>query len=128
MAEILERAGTTDHPITVEPAPGPVRLTAGGTVLAESDGALILREGSYPPVYYLPKDAVPAGSLSQVEKTTHCPYKGDATYWTLALPDGGKAEAAVWSYETPIDGMTSIQGYLGFYTAALGAAFEPAAE
>ncbi len=124
---ILERAGTPDHPITVENATGPVTLKAGHIVLARSDRALILREGTYPPVYYLPKDAVSEGSLSMVEKSTHCPYKGDATYWDFALPDYRTANAAVWSYETPIEGMASIQGHIAFYTDALGADFDPPA-
>jgi len=124
---ILERAGTSDHPITVESAAGRVTLKAGETVLAQSDKALILREGNYPPVYYMPKDSVTEGSLTQVEKTTHCPYKGDATYWDFALPDDRSADAAVWSYETPIPGMASIQGHIAFYADRLGASFDPVA-
>jgi uncharacterized protein (DUF427 family) len=126
-SEVLERAGKPDHPITVETAPGPVALKVGPTVVAETGNALILREGRYPPVYYFPKDAVPDGALVRAEKVTHCPYKGDAAHWAMTLPDGRGVDLAAWSYETPIDGMRSIQGRLGFYTEALGAAFDPPA-
>lgn len=124
-AEILERAGTPDHPITVEAAPGTVTLSVGETVLARSDSALILREADYPPVYYLPRDAVDPSLLAPAEKVTHCPYKGDASHWTITLPGGDVADPGAWSYETPVDGMASIRGYLGFYVKALGARFSP---
>lgn len=121
--EILERAGTPDHPITVERAGHRVTLTAGGSVLAETEDALILREGSYKPCYYIPKSAVPDGVLQPATKVTHCPYKGDATHWQATLADGTAVDPVAWSYETPIDGMGSIAGYLGFYTGS----FEPPA-
>lgn len=126
-AEILERAGTPSHPITVEKAPGPVTLSRGGTVLARTDSALILREAAYPPVYYLPKSAVDPAILSPAEKVTHCPYKGDAAHWKIALPGGVVADPGAWSYEEPIKGMSSIRGHLGFYLKALDAAFDPPA-
>lgn len=124
---IIERAGTDTHPITVEPARGTVILRTGQGVIARTNSALVLREGGYPPVYYLPKSAVVGAAPRQVEKSTHCPFKGDATYWAVTLPDGRAVDAAAWSYETPIDGIGSIQGHLGFYVQALGAEFEPPA-
>lgn len=124
---VIEHAGTETHPITVEPAPSDVLLRVGDQVLARTDAALILREASYGPVYYLPKTALRDGAVQRVEKSTHCPFKGDATYWTVTLPDGRSIDAAAWSYETPIDGIGSIQGHLGFYTQALDAEFEPPA-
>lgn len=123
--DILERAGTPDHPITVEAAPGPVTLSAGGTVLARSDSALILREGNYPPVYYLPKDSVDPAILSPTAKVTHCPYKGDASHWKIQMPDGNTVDPGAWGYEAPIAGMASIRGYLGFYIERLDATFAP---
>ncbi len=121
--EILERAGTGDHPITVRKAAGRVTLQAGGTVLVDTTEALILEEGHYPPVFYIPKSAVPDGLLQPAEKVTHCPYKGDATHWQARLADGRLIDPIVWSYEAPIAGMQSIKGYLGFYTRTLDADF-----
>jgi uncharacterized protein (DUF427 family) len=123
--DILEQAGTPDHPITVERAPGRVTLSAKGTKLAETADALILREGRYPPTYYIPKSALPKALLEQASKVTHCPYKGDATHWKATLADGQGIDPIAWSYENPIQGMTSIQGYLGFYISAFDGVFDP---
>lgn len=122
---ILEHAGTPDHPITVERAPGPVTLSVDGAVLAETTDALILREGRYPPTYYIPKSALQDGLLQQAVKVTHCPYKGDATHWRATLSAGTEIDPIAWSYESPFKGITSIQGYLGFYTNAFGGVFDP---
>jgi uncharacterized protein (DUF427 family) len=105
---ILEQAGTPDHPITVERAPGPITLSVSGQSIADATNALILREGRYPPT-----------------KVTHCPYKGEATHWKATLADGRTIDPIAWSYENPIQGITSIQGYLGFYTHAFDGAFDP---
>lgn len=123
--DILEQAGTPDHPITVEHAPGLVTLSVRGHSIAETTDALILREGRYPPTYYIPKSALPQGFLQQATKVTHCPYKGDATHWKAVLADGRTIDPIAWSYETPIPSITSIQGYLGFYTNAFDGAFDP---
>jgi uncharacterized protein (DUF427 family) len=122
---ILEQAGTPDHPITVERAPGPITLSVSGQSIADATNALILREGRYPPTYYIPKSALPKGLLQQASKVTHCPYKGDATHWKATLADGRTIDPIAWSYENPIQGITSIQGYLGFYTHAFDGAFDP---
>jgi len=104
-----------DHPITIEPNPRRVTVRFGGRVVAETEAALTLREASYPPVQYVPRaDADPA-LLQASEHRTHCPYKGDARYFSIVLPDGRSAENAVWSYETPFPAMARIAGHLAFY-------------
>jgi uncharacterized protein (DUF427 family) len=103
-----------DHPITITPHKGHVTVKFGNAVVASTDSALELKEASYPVVFYIPrKDA----ELSHYEKTTHsthCPYKGDASYF--ALVDGARRdENAVWSYETPFPAMAEIKEYVAFY-------------
>ena len=106
-----------NHPprrIDVEPCTARVRVEFGGEVVADSARALLLHEASYPPVHYFPRDDVRMDLLTRTAHTTRCPYKGAASYWTVEA--GGRvAENAVWSYEDPIPGMSTIAGYLAFY-------------
>jgi len=97
--------------IVTRPAGRRVRVTLGGEVLADSRGALELREGSYAPVYYLPRKDVRMERLVGSPHTTHCPYKGSASYFSVA---GGPANIA-WSYERPYDEMADIRELLAFY-------------
>ena len=103
-----------DHPITLEASPRRVRAKFEGHVIADTDDALILREASYPPVYYFPKDQIEMGFFGGTDHSTHCPYKGDASYWTLTM-DGDVAENVAWSYEDPFPAVTPIKGRLAFY-------------
>ena len=105
------------HParrIDVEPCPARVRVELGGEVVADSARALLLHEASHPPVHYFPREDVRMELLNRTDHATHCPYKGDASYWTLDA-GGRTAENAVWSYERPIPGVAGIAGYLAFY-------------
>lgn len=104
-----------DHPITIAPNPKRVRVTFGGRVVAESARALTLREASYPPVQYIPREDADMALLRRTERSTHCPYKGDASYYTVEAGDGRAAENAVWSYEMPFPAMAEIAGHLAFY-------------
>jgi uncharacterized protein (DUF427 family) len=103
-----------DHPITIEPAARRWRAQFAGHVIADSAGALILREASYPPRVYFPRADVSMDYLSRTEAKTHCPYKGDASYYTV-LMDGRFAENAVWTYEAPYPAVDRIAGRLSFY-------------
>lgn len=103
-----------DHPITVEPTPAHVVVKVDGRVVADTREALVLREASYPAVYYVPRKHVDMTLLARTEHTTHCPYKGDASYFSI--PHGGaKSENAVWSYETPYDAVAVIKDHVAFY-------------
>ena len=66
-----------DHPITISPAKGTVRVTVAGRIVAESSRALRLEENGYPPVYYLPRDDADTSLLIRAAHSTYCPYKGD---------------------------------------------------
>ena len=105
-----------DHPIKISPARGRVRISVAGKVVAQSSRALILEEGGYPPVFYVPREDA---EMSLLERTTHysyCPYKGDCTYFSIPL-GGAKSEFAVWSYEEPYEVVSSIRNHLAFYPA-----------
>lgn len=104
-----------DHPITIRPSASRWRAQFTGHVIADSTDALILQEANYPPVVYFPQADVSMDYMSRTAAKTHCPYKGDAAYYTL-LMDGNFAENAVWTYEQPYPAMTEIAGRLAFYT------------
>jgi uncharacterized protein (DUF427 family) len=88
-----------------------VRVTVNGEVIADSRAALELKEGSYPVAYYLRRQDVRMELLARTSHTTHCPFKGDASYFSIM--DG--PENAVWSYERPYDEMADIKDLLAFY-------------
>ena len=103
------------HRVDVYQTSRPVRVRVNGATLAESTRAKLVVETGLPPRPYLPRADLPAGVLSPSPKRTICPYKGEATYWHLDLPDGGgRIEDAAWSYETPLPEALKAQGYLSF--------------
>jgi uncharacterized protein (DUF427 family) len=111
--EIMRLPGP-DHPITISANPRRIRVTAGDSVIAETSHALILKEASYPAVQYVPRADAKMELLKRTERVTHCPYKGDASYFSIAA-DGKTIENAIWTYETPFPAMAEISGYLAFY-------------
>jgi uncharacterized protein (DUF427 family) len=103
-----------DHPITIERNLKRVVVSIGGTVLADSRDALILREADYPAVQYIPREDVEMTLLERSAHATYCPYKGDCAYFSI--PSGGKrAINAVWTYEAPYDAVEAIRNHLAFY-------------
>jgi uncharacterized protein (DUF427 family) len=104
-----------DHPITISPARERVRVRFGDDVIADASDALDLKESTYPVVHYIPRSAVQMDRLVKTDHSTHCPYKGDASYFSIVAKDGTRIENAVWSYETPFAAMREVTGYLAFY-------------
>lgn len=103
-----------DHPITVTPNPQRVQVKLGGKVIADTTRALTLQEAAYPPVQYIPRTDVDMAALERTDHGSYCPYKGEASYFSI--PAGGAATAnAVWSYEAPHDAVASIRDHLAFY-------------
>jgi uncharacterized protein (DUF427 family) len=102
------------HPITIDRAPGNVRVMFEGHGIADGEDVVVLREANYPPVYYFSRDDVEMAFLRRTEKVTHCPYKGDASYFTI-YRDGQIIENAVWSYEDPYAAVSAIAGRVAFY-------------
>ena len=103
-----------DHPITVTRNGKRVRVTFADRVVADTEHALTLKEAIYKPVLYVPRADTDMSLLAPTDHHTHCPYKGDASYFTIAV-DGRSAENAVWSYEQPYPAMAEIKEYLAFY-------------
>jgi len=103
-----------DHPITITPIPRRVRVTAGDIVIAETSKALTLKEARYPAVQYVPRQDANMALLERTDRVTHCPYKGDASYYSVKA-DGKTLDNAIWTYETPFPAMTEISGHLAFY-------------
>ncbi|WP_299725000.1 DUF427 domain-containing protein [uncultured Tateyamaria sp.] len=103
-----------DH-ITIRKAEGTWSVRAGGAVLGESQDALELIEGDYPPVIYFPRDDIAMAFLDKTDKVTHCPHKGDASYYSV-VTKSQTLENTVWSYEDPKDGVARIKDHLAFYT------------
>jgi uncharacterized protein (DUF427 family) len=107
-------AGTPDHPITITAAPCRVRVTFAGRVVADTRRALSLAEASYPPVMYIPRQDVDLATFERTDHKTHCPYKGEASYYSIHAADQ-TAQNALWSYEQPLEAVSAIAGYMAFY-------------
>lgn len=100
--------------IAIAPHPSRVRVLFAGEVVADSRNALTLREGRYPPVLYIPRSDANMGLYRRTSHSTHCPYKGDAAYFSLSV-GARTAENAVWTYEAPFAGVAEIKDHLAFY-------------
>ena len=110
-SQTTARHGKPAPHITTRPAGVRVVAKFRGETIADTRDALALTEGSYPVVYYFPRKDVRMDRLERSTHSTHCPFKGDASYFSLK--DG--ARDAVWSYEQPFDEMAAIREYLAFY-------------
>lgn len=102
------------HKITIAPAELHVEVSLAGQKLADSDRPVLLDETGLPTRYYLPREDVRTDLLRPTDTVTHCPYKGDASYWSAQV--GGESyDDVVWSYEQPIPGAEAITGLMCFY-------------
>ena len=101
-----------DHPITITANPRRVRVSVGGVVIADTTHALTLKEASYPAVQYVPRGDANMALLARTERTTHCPYKGDANYFSINA-NGKSIENSIWTYETPLPGHGRDRGPSG---------------
>jgi uncharacterized protein (DUF427 family) len=103
-----------DHPITIAPNPARVVVSVAGRIIADTKAALTLREATYPPVLYIPRNDVDMALLERTDHATYCPYKGECAYYSIPL--GGKRSVnAVWTYEEPFAAVSEIRGHLAFY-------------
>jgi uncharacterized protein (DUF427 family) len=103
------------HPITIRPTGSHVTVSVGGVKVAESDNALSLAEATYPVVQYIPIADVDQSLLVPTDSQTYCPYKGDASYYSVQTPDGRTETDLIWTYEQPYDAVAEIAGHVAFY-------------
>ena len=109
--------------IRVEPSPRRVRVRFGTEFVADSTRVLLLLERGHTPVYYFPLEDVRTDLMMTTDRHTTCPYKGEASYWTVRAGDR-MAENAVWGYPSPIAERADIAGHVAFYWNAMDAWFE----
>ena len=102
-----------------------MRVLFNGRVVAETTRALTLREAGLPPVQYIPREDADMALFARSSSTTHCPYKGDAAYYSLRV-EGRTSEDAVWTYEAPYPAVASIKEHLAFYPNRVDRIEEPA--
>lgn len=114
MAEKVVLQPGPDHPITVLANPRRVIVTAGGRIVANSTKAVTLQEADYPAVQYIPMADVDQSLLQRSDSETYCPYKGDASYYSI-IGGGGNSSDAVWVYESPYGAVAQIKDHAAFY-------------
>jgi len=103
-----------DHPIEIQANASRVVVTIGGKIIADTLAALTLSEAGYPAVQYIPRHDVDMAALARSDHATYCPYKGEASYYSI--PAGGdRSMNAVWVYETPFPAMAAIKDHVAFY-------------
>jgi uncharacterized protein (DUF427 family) len=103
-----------NHVLYFEDSPRRVRAVFGGETVADSRRVKLMHEKGYLPVYYFPRSDVRMDLLEATDHTTHCPFKGEASYWSVKVGDR-VAENAVWGYPEPIASAPPLADYLAFY-------------
>lgn len=109
--------GFRDHPehkITTKPYNGNVAVRHDGRIIASSSDAIVLQEASYPAVFYIPFKDIAFDAMKPTRTGSHCPFKGDASYWGVEAKDGFVPDV-MWAYQHPYDEMTGIRDYGAFY-------------
>jgi adenylate cyclase len=112
-----------DYRLSHEPCSKQVKVVFNGLTVADTGRALVVRETRLPPVYYLPREDVRMDLMTPTDYHTYCPFKGNASYWTLTVGDA-VAENVVWSYEDPLNDAEPIRGYVAFYRNRMDAWYE----
>lgn len=103
------------HKVSLSTERKHVVLGFGGEIIADSRNALVVAEGEYPPRYYIPKADIRMDLLEPTDNETHCPFKGDARYWTIKAGEH-VLENGAWAYEDPFDETSGLAGLVSFYT------------
>jgi uncharacterized protein (DUF427 family) len=106
---------TDDYPITVAPTGRHVTVRVDGDVVADTDDALTLDESRHAAVQYIPLGDVAQDKLTRTETSTYCPFKGDASYYSVTTTAGATVTDALWTYEQPFPAVAAIAGHVAFY-------------
>jgi len=107
-------AASEGHVVATEPVAERVTVIVRGVTLADSTGARRLHETGLPPRFYIPRSDIAMDRLVPTATTSHCPFKGDAVYWSAEV-DGATVKDVAWSYPTPIPGREDIAGLICFF-------------
>jgi uncharacterized protein (DUF427 family) len=110
------------RPPRVEPVPQRVRVVVDGIAVADTTRALRVLETSHPPVYYVPPGDVRMDLLRPSAASSHCEWKGLASYWTFAA-GGREIPDVAWSYERPARAFAVLRGHLAFYASRVDEAW-----
>lgn len=111
------------HSLYFEDSPRRVRVEFNGETIAQSDRMKLLHETGITPVYYFPLEDVAAQFIQPTDHTTHCPFKGDASYWNVVV-NGRRVDNVMWSYPEPLEGAPPLSGYASFYFNKMDAWYE----
>jgi uncharacterized protein (DUF427 family) len=103
-----------EHHVDLDHVKERVRVTFAGEPIAESGDVIAVRETGYDPVYYFSRDSVRMSCLARTDHHTKCPFKGEASYFSLNVA-GHEVENGAWSYEHPYDEVIDIKGRVAFY-------------
>ncbi|OBK24729.1 DUF427 domain-containing protein [Mycobacterium asiaticum] len=103
------------HPITIEPNPSRVQVRINGELIADTTAALALREASLPVVQYIPLADVVQERLTRTDTSSYCPFKGEASYYSVTTTAGDTVADAIWTYEQPYPAVAAIAGHVAFY-------------
>lgn len=103
------------HPITIEPTKGRVQVRVNGELVADTTAALELREATLPAVQYIPIADVVQDRLTRTDTSTYCPFKGDASYYSVTTSAGDTVDDVIWTYEQPYPAVAPIAGHVAFY-------------
>jgi uncharacterized protein (DUF427 family) len=105
------------HPITIEPTQGRVQVRVNGELIADTSAALELREATLPVVQYIPLADVVQERLTRTDTSTYCPFKGDASYYSVTTAAGDTVDDVIWFYEQPYPAVAEIAGHVAFYSS-----------
>jgi uncharacterized protein (DUF427 family) len=114
MADKIVLQPGPDHPITVVANPNRVVVSVGGRVVANTERALVLQESTYPAVQYIPLADVDQTLLQRTDNSTYCPFKGDASYYSITV-GGERSVDAIWTYQDPFPAVSEIKDHVAFY-------------
>lgn len=115
MSDKVIREPTADHPLDITPTGKRVTVNVNGELVADTFEALTVRESNYPKVQYIPMHDLTDRLLVRSSTSTYCPYKGDASYYSIKTEAGKVIEDAIWMYEQPHPAASAIAGYAAFY-------------
>jgi len=113
-----------EHRVDLLPETRRVRVTFAGTVIADSTSAIRCEETGHGPVHYIPAKDMRLDLMQPTEHKTYCPFKGDCSYWTIAVDGAGgrkQSENAVWGYQAPYDEASGLAGHYAFYNTRVDA-------